>query len=85
MPLGRPHLLVLLLAGSLMPGCAKKHLTISPEQLPLASQHLQLAEEAVDEAEHLQLRGRYRRAERLLERADVDAQLRGMGVTPGAQ
>ena len=62
-------------------GCAKRPLepsamaALSPADLPPAHLHLDLAEEAVSEAQRLQARGRNRRAESLLDRAAADAEL----------
>lgn len=76
MPCGRPRLLVVsLLLGSLLSGCGRKHLSIGPEQRPIAAHHMELAEQAIEEAERLQIRGRNRRADLVLARAEADAEL----------
>jgi hypothetical protein len=67
--------------GILLSGCAKRQLVSTavpidgPEDLPSARVHLELAEDAVDEAQRMQARGRNRRAESLLDRAESDAEL----------
>jgi hypothetical protein len=70
-----------ILLGVVLSGCAKQTFVStavpvdSPDDLPSARVHLELAEDALYEAQRLQARGRLRRAESLLDRAESDAEL----------
>jgi hypothetical protein len=70
-----------LLLGIVLSGCGKRPLVSTalpyggPDDLPSARLHLELAEDAVYEAQRLQARGQLRRAESLLDRAEADAEL----------